>query len=396
MTNYQPLRPPIQDFILNLFTFQDMLEQLYVTFDIKESSHKKRARVAVINAYRDLHNRHRWPYYERKGSITTVAAQSTGTVAYTASSRTLTLTGATWPSAARFMSVLVDQTICEVESRTSDTVLVLRENRCPAADVAAGATYSIYRDIYPLPIDVQKSGPLQPLTDSYWPAYTSPEQMMDLKLHNYSPQSNPDAYTIRTSRDFMGGLCVEFAPPPLTAETYDFYYTAKPRPLQLFGAATEYATGTISASGTTVTGSGTAFTDQMIGCVLRVAANGSAPTGLMGSYSTDNPYSEQRIVQSVASGTSLTIDQAFISDPSGAAYTIGPPIDVDYDTMLTAFQRCCEATFAREALRDDADLWRQRYIVELKNAMAASNPRNSFGRGVESGVSLSDLGQEDL
>lgn len=394
--DYRPIRPPVEDFLLRVVTYQDMMEQLYITFDIKESSHKKRARTAVDNAYQDLHNRHNWPYYERVGSITTVAAQSTGTVAYDATSRELTLSGATWPTNARFMSLIVNQQICEVESRSSDTVVILRANKSPTSDIAAGASYSIYRDIYPLPIDLQKVGPLQPVTDSYWPSFALPDRLLEQKLHNYSPQSNPNLYTVRHSRDFMGGLCIEFSPPPLTAETFDFCYTAKPRPLQTFGASTEYSTGTITSSGVTVTGSGTTFTGSMVGCILRIAANGSAPTGKMGSYAVDNPYSEQRVIQTVNSSTELTIDRAFTDEPSGASYTIGAPVDLDYDTMLTAFRRCCEATFALESLRDDADLWRQRYINELKNAMAACNPRTSVNSSSQIGISLSDLGQEDL
>ena len=73
-------------------------------------------------------------------------------------------------------------------------------------------------------------------------------------------------------------------------------------------APTTTKTGTITASGTTVTGSGTAFNTQ-IGGRLWVLSGG-----------------EYRQIVKVISATSLVLDAAFTSDPSGAAFNV---VEVD-------------------------------------------------------------------
>ena len=62
--------------------------------------------------------------------------------------------------------------------------------------------------------------------------------------------------------------------------------------------------GTISTSGTTITGVGTAFTGNMVGAKI-IAANG-----------------EQRIITGYTSGTVVTIDRAFVGSISGSAFGV--------------------------------------------------------------------------
>lgn len=376
MASYRPTRPTTQNFVQKLYTFRDAVEHVLLAFDLDGSTkHSRYARNAVMQAYRNFPDDHTWNWYRRRAQITTVASQTTGTVAYTASTRTVTLSGATWPTDVRFYSLILNEQICKVQSRTSDTVIVLDPDMAPGSDIAAGTSYTLYRSIYPMPYDFRKGWELRPINDYQAPVYRPPQDLLEMMSFNYGPEDIADYYTIRQSSDFMGGMCIEFAPPPSTARVYDFYYTATPRPLQMFGSSMEYSTGTVTVSDSdeTVVGSGTAFDSTMVGCVMRISENGDAslPTGQFGYDSLDNPYYEQRVVASVTDGTNLEADALWSADISGAKYTIGAPLDIEPESMLTAFLKLCEAEMSNLIRQKEAPVKREIYIRELRRAIAA-------------------------
>jgi phage tail sheath protein FI len=68
---------------------------------------------------------------------------SDGTVAYTNNNRQVALTGAAWPQIPTDATITINGVPYPVESRTSDTVLVLPTGKNPGADVAAGAKYEL-------------------------------------------------------------------------------------------------------------------------------------------------------------------------------------------------------------------------------------------------------------
>jgi len=377
--SYTPVRAPEFNQSASLLTLADAVDHVLMAFGINSSTSGRQARAAVYEAYRDLPDYHHWRYYKRRASINTIASQTTGTVEYDSSPRILTLTGATWPVTSRYMGVVIGTGVYKIQGRTSSTEVLLHPEQCPPGDIAAGTSYELFKSVYHLPAGYRQGGRLQPISESTWPTYRNPEGLLDYMVHNYSPSSQPDWYTIRQSEDFMGSMCVEFAPPPNTERTYDFYYSSSPRPFQLFSSSNEYTTGTISASGNAITGSGTAFTSSMAGCVIRTSSSASSPTGIYGRHNLDNPYDEQRVIQSVTSGTELYVDQAFTNTVSGAKYSICSPVDLDVYSMATLFLKMCEYTFARMTMRDDADLRKQRVIQQLRVAIAADNKRTTIG-----------------
>lgn len=209
------------------------------------------------------------------------------------------------------------------------------------------------------------------------PVFVSSEELLASLEYDNTPQSWLRYYAIRGGGQQYSGLVFEFSPPPSEAMTLTFSYTADPRPIGLIGTGVEYSTGTVSVSGTTVTGSGTAFSSRMLGSVIRFPVSGTSaiPTGTAGAYGNDNPYAEQRVITDVASATSLTIDQSLDGTYSGAKFTIGDPLDLDYHVMLDAFLSLCEWKFAgiisKEQKVIDAKeaAWRRQFA----RAMAADN-----------------------
>lgn len=352
-----------------LWTLADAVEYLIDSANATNIAEERRkARRAVLDAYREFPQRDTWAYFSRQGMITTQASQSDGTLAYDhtggAEERLVTLTGATVPSNGAWFTLVIDGVHYPIETVVSSTTFTLPEFANPGADVASGTSYSMYRSIYPVPIDYRVGGdPVEfdGLMNS--PVYVSPAEIVEYMRWNASPLNWAQAYTIRGGGQQYSGMVFEFAPPPSDARTLQFNYWADPRPIGLFGADIEYSTGTITiASGTTVTGSGTAFSSRMIGSVIRFTSSASVlPTGAAGAYGNDNPYLEQRVITDVASATSLTIDQALENSYSAKKYTIGDPLDLDYHVMLEAFQAFCVWKFA-EGIKSDQK------IVEAKEA----------------------------
>ena len=385
MADYRP-QIPAADRSLHVSTFADAISELLDAFDVDSNGrHSRVARRAILEAYRDLPFRHKWHYYRAIGQVNTVASQSDGTIAYDhtggASERLVTLTGSTWPTDARFYEIVIDSQIYKVESYVSSTTITLTQDSNPGADVAAGETYELFRKCYPVPVDFRKGGSLLELTDSFWPDYVSAEQVLDRMVHAYTPQSDPDCYTIRSAQEYYGGLVFEFAPPPSSAKVYNYYYEREPSPLLMFGSNPEYSDGTVSVSSVTVTGTSTAWTSNMVGCVMRFPQAGTiGPTsGLVGNDLYDEPYAEQRIIQAVGSATSITLDTALSGTYSGSRYTIGSPLDVAHGAMHTALMRLAEANFSRMMSRSEKlDTYGapQRSTVfknALRDAMIADN-----------------------
>lgn len=367
MADYRAIIPE-QSRATELRTFRDAMDHVLLSFDCEFTVRdQQRARMAVLEAYRDIVTKHRWSCLCRDGRIQTVASDDDGTITYDhtggAYDRLLTITGTTFPAAARYYRVIIDDVHYEIEDYKSSTTVTLREDSNPGADVAAGTACTLYRSAYPVPMDFRRGGQLlQPANSTWLPRYVPFDEIVNAKIIDDTPRDQPEWYTLRGAGEtYGGGLAFEFYPPPSSVRRYDFAYERTPRPLHTFGATAEYATGTVTVSATTVTGTG-AFTQAMLGCVIRFTDSTiDPPTGQLGSGKLDNPYIEQRIVKSVTDATHLTIDEALSGTYSAMKYSIGAPVDLEYDVMLTAFHRLCERNFAV--------ILKEKRVIEEKEAL---------------------------
>lgn len=339
-----------------LLTLADVVEYLLDSANSTGDSpeDRRKARRCVLDAYREFPQRDEWLFFTRAGQVRTQANQTDGTLSFDytggAEERLVTLSGATAPSDVEWFILKVDDVEYQVERAVSSTTFTLAEFSNPGADIAAGTSYELFRTIYPVPVDWRTGS--APIELGGWeaPFYVSPAQLLETRRFNGTPQGWQQFYSIRGGGQQYSGMVFEFSPPPSTARTWDFTYQADPRPIGLIGTALEYSTGTVAVSGTTVTGTGTAWTSRMLGCVIRFTTSTTVvPTGTGGKYGSanDNPYSEQRVVTDVASATSLSIDQAMDGTYSGVKHSIGDPLDLDYHVMLDAFLAMCAWKFAQ-------------------------------------------------
>lgn len=92
---------------------------------------------------------HRWSFLHPITTLTTQAPYSTGTIAYdhtgSANEREITLTSGTWPSWAADGSITIKATTYAVETRTSNSIILLADGDNPGADIASGTSYELGR-----------------------------------------------------------------------------------------------------------------------------------------------------------------------------------------------------------------------------------------------------------
>jgi hypothetical protein len=357
-----------------IWTFRDVVDYVLDSHEIERTPlDERRARAAVLQVYRDMPAKHCWSYYYRQRLMQTVASYSTGTVVYDhtggAHERLLTLTTGTWPSWGTYGRVIIDEVHYEVEERKSDSLLTLKSDSNPGADVAS-TTYEIYRSAYPLPTDFRKVNRLWDVDENRQLPVVDPTQHHAALQVFYETPSTPWHTTIRSTGQYLGDLELVFGPPPNAIKTYDLLYEVKARRLD---PTNEYTSGTVSCSASTaVTGSNTTFPTNCVGAIIRFSGNSTPPTGLLGSVDgNDNPYVEQGVIKTRTSATAVVLEEAISSTLSGVGFTISDPVDIETGAMLTAFLKAAEAEFAERAGRKDWPAKREAARAELCYAMEA-------------------------
>ena len=292
-----------------------------------------RATEAVNQAYRKIGAAQRWSYLHRRTQINTQAPYVTGTVGFTLATRTLTLTGGTFPTWAAQGTILFNESVYQVQQMVDANNLVLQDGRCPTTDIVSGQIYKLVQLEYLLPADYLRTEEFVQI-GSWWLLRELQPGSMLQTARLFSQPSRPYQYSVRGSLFYHDRLALEFSPTPDANYTHDLTYFAKPRPPQL---PYQYTTGTVSVSGTAVTGSGTNFTSNMVGCQLRLGSATAIPEGEFGPNGSLNEYT----ILAVNSATSITLQTAGIT-VSGYKYLIDDPIDIDRQSMDEYFCRCCE------------------------------------------------------
>lgn len=342
-----------------LLTAQDLVD--LATFYAHSSAEERDLRLvrhAVQEAYRELAHERDWNYYIRQARIHLSASQSSSTITYTSSTRALTLASGTWPSWAANGTVRIAGVNHKVSTRDSNTQLTLDPVNCPAADIAAGTSYVLFRTVYPLPPDFKRL--LRPTTvDGAWQNYVCPESWLSLERRSYTT-GGPTQWTVLGDENTLAGNAIHIWPAPTSTETLDFLYHRTPRQLVYTGydgnqnsqRTTTQSTVATTADSATVTGTNTAFAAAHVGSIIRVTDSTSVlPDGRDGGL---NPWLEQKVISARASATSLTADSVFSNTLSGVFYTISDPVDVA-PSMLNALKACLRWKVAELRRMDSAE-----------------------------------------
>lgn len=382
-----PARPEI-------WTLQDTIERLLSPSDLVRGGRNYNLMMdAVQDAYRDLPKYHEWSYYKRTTGISTEASYSTGTVAYSASTRQFTLTGGVWPANAAYGVVKVDDNYWEAWTRVSDTVLTMDPDFAPPSDIASGTTFTWFRDAYPFPSLTRKLGRLVAGgSTKYQLQYVDAQSGHSLsRSSNTVPTENPYCYTIRADKRYLNSLSIVFIPPPSTEASYTFHENPGGQPLTVDKLSTGLATVNGSPTATTTVTFDVGVLDSAIhlGCVLRLSSNGTTePTTIRGNGTTNNPFAIQRMIVSVDSATECTVDSEIAADYTDVKYTISSPLDIRYDSMLSCFWSLVAWEFQQNAYADGKNIGQAEYRFKkaLEWAQVADNASMANQRGMRNGI----------
>ena len=382
MADYIPVKPAYET-QAEVWTFQDAIDHILDSEGMDNTAlNIRQAKRAVLRAYRDLPNRHRWSYFKRGFGFFTAAKQTTGTIAFDLTGgtyeRMVTLSAATWPTDAKDYRIVISDIHYPIEAYKSSTQITLHEHERPSADVAAATSYTLYKSNYKLPNGFRKVNQVYDATGDYALTRMGSSTQRAQEVY-YSAPSTPVGYDLRNTGDYYGTTEVVLSPPPSAERTYDMIVELSPRPLY-----NVRKTDTCQTSGTTVTlaTSGKLDVTRDVGAIMRFPASTvtTTPTSIVGGPAGVSAYDEQRTIVAIASGTSCTIDSALPSNlGSGTACTVEDPLDLDYSTMLTYFLRLAEAEFARITRRQDRRDLEEAAAMELVLAAAADQKSTAVG-----------------
>lgn len=371
-----------------LYTYRDIIDHLVSwSGGIGEEAETRRARSAIQRAYKQIARAYKWKYLKGHHTIWLEEPYETGTVTYTSSSRTVTLADGTFPTNSAYWRMTIgDDTanVHRIASYTDSTHVVLDSKTCPSDDVAAGASYKMWRAVYPLPADFRSISHVHDDNNWWSGGYVPPDEWLGIDRHNRN-EGAPWYWTIMGSEDLLGVMAIYISSEPTEDERFDFIYDRHSRRLRYDGCDL-YSSGVSGASVTTAaagsTGAvlaGVSLREDVVGAILRLSDT-SATTEPRALGNVDQ-YSEQRVIVTRTNATTVVVDSEWDYGKLGSKFTISDPIDLP-EYMMDAFLARCEANMARltrdyKAMREQE----QYYDYELKNALAANAQQPELGSG---------------
>ena len=326
---------------MDRFTYQDAIDHVvdYLGGGMSDVVARD-ARRAVLAAYRDLPAAHQWTHLFRHGRIITAPPYSAGTVVYDESGgsvdRVMTLTGGSWPSWAARGTVRIGDGRYRVSRRISNTEVQIDAAVRPTGDLAS-TSYTIYQESYPLPEDYTSQHQAGSPRNFGGLKYVHPSKWLT-ESDNVGHRADARVYTVMEDALNPPGMAFVLWPVPASSRTIDFIYKRKPRPL--VEQRTTAGSLAITLGSPTITASSTVFTDSMVGSVVRAYSGTTLQPGGGHVYAVRPAY--ESVIQSVASGTVAVCQGPSLVTLSTAPWYVSDPIDVDYESMLNVFQRCCE------------------------------------------------------
>lgn len=384
-TTYIPAMPSEQRSV-EILTFQDLTERVLDLFalDRDKDRNVRRARQSVAKAVRDIANLYRWSCYRRLWVLTVDAPFDDGTVSVDLETRVATFSD-TLPSWAAYGTLQIISTSgdgpeYEVESRLSDSTLLLRTEANVGADVASTANYRLVRRYYPVPVDLKEPMTFRDVDNEITLGKMTAPDMADSRSYSYRDPDIPRMFQIKGYANSLTSRVVELSPPPLSTYKYHIAYIAQARPLHH-----EYFTfkATVASDGTTVTSS-EALPQGIVGSVVRFSEDTGYPTPLLGAIDgTTHPWKVQRIVTARLSDTTFTIDAAPGEAFSGTGAVLSDPVDIVRSVMESAVVAGAEAEFALSILGNSESVGRlnSRFRNELKLAMESDSSGSLVIRG---------------
>lgn len=294
-----------------------------------ESIHDIRSAIRV--ALRLLSSEHIWPTYADFMYLETSEPYTTGTIAYTASTRTVVLSSGTWPSWMSQGSLIIDTFHARVDSVASSTTLTVTSDDAPVDDYSG--TYTAYRYQYSLPVNynIYRVGKVL-VEQANFLDYLPPDLFETQVRRQYLVEAGrPRIFTL--GRDFRntGAKLLSLWPYPDSVLRLKLPYIRHPRDIRVW----EDSVGQVAttASSDDIVGTNTAFASKHVGCVIRTYSDRvSVPTDTDGRF----PYVDEAVVKTVTDATNIITESNLENTQSDVAYSISDILDVDNAVMNEA------------------------------------------------------------
>ncbi len=298
-------------------TYADLIDHVsLVALGHGKAVSREQVRVAINTAYAGLPLLANWKRYQTTTRLT-VQPTVSGSCEVTGQG-TVTIAEGAWPTWAAGCTIRIAGTPCRVATRDTATQLTLAT--LPKT-TGSGLSFVLYHDYHPLPDDFLNVISAHVLDYETELRAVTPSGAMQTYGVNFTP-SVPQAYVVEA---VLYGHALRIVPPPASGLLMDVVYRKRPAELIYSGHDERDTAGTISVNGNTVTGVNTLFARAMEGCVLRVGTPTRIPTGPEGN----NPYIEERIIDSVQSPTELIVASDFDNNYTNVRYSVTDVLDID-------------------------------------------------------------------
>lgn len=304
-----------------MLTYQDLVDHLITaSFGGPQDAEQKDIRSAVQRAVQEVAYIRDWRWYHTHGRIIFNDTWE-GNVTYALSSGTFTRSsGDSFPSWAGSGRMRVDEVVSRIASMTNSNTLVADSTIRHPEDIVSPVPATLYRSYYPLPDDFRNLD--SPIDQNFWThfVFVEPDLAMKMELSR-DRQGPPHAWTVRRDPQ-TNKWAIQVIGYPVEVETLDFTYRRAPTTPRLSGYEATSRQGTVSFSGTSISGTGTAFSSSMVGSVIRLGTASDYPE----PNSSMTPYVHESRITAV-SGSSLTMELPYTGGSGAVKYVITDPVD---------------------------------------------------------------------
>lgn len=281
-------------------------------------------RQAVMHGVRDVLQCREWLWHTTTGSFTTTQTRTLGTV--TAGSSDIVVSDPTGFVPGRVVSVQSEYFPRTIRIVSVNGYIVTVD--VPATKSASGIQV-IPQNYFDLPADLRDIDTLVTNTVGTLHCYVSPQEWQRLEV-NTRGAGEPYYYTVMRSDMYPDRYQIRFVGVPTNGTVVHYTYRRRPAPIKYMGYERLARQGTVSLSlvgdenTPTVSGTGTAFPQDSVGCYIRFGATGmdADPVG------STTPFVMERRVEKWNSATSLIVSDKTIYNRSGVN---GPTLMDEYD-----------------------------------------------------------------
>lgn len=322
-------------------TAQDVVDHLLSSIGGGAQDGEHRAiRQAVVHGVREVVQCRNWLWHTKTNQFLSENVTTTAT-AITAGQSSVTVSDASKMVVGRIFTAggYFDEPcrILAVNGNALTTSLPAKQT------LPSGQTVTlVMQTFYDLPEELKDLDTLVTHTVGTLHCYLTPQDWHRLEI-NTRGSGEPYYYTIMRSDVNPQCFQIRFVGIPTDGTVIHYTYRYRPKDIKWMGYENATRQGTVSTSGTTVTGFDTEFPTDIEGSVIRFGTSSDEPEPIGSLF----PFVRERIIAQKVSGTELVVNEP-LAARTKVKYCITDLIDAS-PTMYTAIISAAEMWYARIA-----------------------------------------------